>query len=894
MPARPLVLFAIVTASLPAFAETTTLTPANYDALAPKGKEVDAIHGDHVLRNDWLVAVVAAPGEERDANLTVRNVGGSIIDLTARDKPNDQLSCFYPGGGSYRFERKTEWDAEAWGEAEGETLAFAGKAQSPAGSPLAIAVGYELRDTEAFVRVVSTVTNTGDEPIDMLPADGVRADGDTFKRGVDHEANLWWTYDKYWRQAYGLQPEGGSAQIDRAKSRGNRSPHQIIYPADRETEEPVTLAPGAAYTWKRRLFPAASNVALQSLAYRFLGVPLCEGVVRVTDGAEPIEGAEVRVIHTIQHEHQGELKDERVSLGVGVTDAAGEFSINLPANTYSLRVRAESHGSTTDEIVLSADGGATAVVELPPCGYAEGTITEAAGKAIPAKVQFLGVGETRSPNWGPESAVRQVKNVQYTPDGRFRCKLLPGEYRWIASYGPEHDAAFGVIQVAAGETAPIEAALRRSVATPGWLSSELHSHSSPSGDNTGSQRGRVLNLLAEHLEFCPCTEHQRIDVYDEHLLAFDAQHRMLTCPGMELTGSPLPLNHQNAFPLVHKRHEQDGGGPQTHANPVKQIERIAFWDDNSEKVVQTNHPDIAQMIGDRDQDGVADQGFEGMFAHMDAFEVHPPELIFEPLNPAEPTESGVGTGGWEGRGNAIVNWLQMLNLGYRLTAVVNTDAHYNWHGSGWLRNWVKSSTDIPAEASVAELIHEFEHGHVVVSNGPYLQVSAQAKIEDSFAATPTVLPGDDLSAPEGKATFRVTVRCPNWIKINRVQLFLNGRPVEEHNYTARSHRDLFAEGPEVFDQTIELAVDEDTHVVVACCGEGQSIGTMYGGSELKQDWGRRMPVAVANPIFLDTDGDADDDGAPFEANGDDLGLPLPTPEGFKPSHGHTHPNHRHP
>lgn len=884
MTVRTLVWLTLVAAALPALAESTTLTPDNYDALAPQGKEVDAIHGDYVLRNDRLVAVIASPGETRDANLTVRNVGGSIIDLTERERPNDQLSCFYPGGGTYRFDEKIDWDTAVWGEPQGETLAFAGRAQSPAGSPLTLAVGYELRDAEPFIRVVSTVTNTGDETLDVLPADGVRADGDTFKRGVDHEANLWWTYDKSWRQAYGLQPEQSSAQIDRTKKRDRRSPHQVIYPFDRETEEPVSLGPGETFTWKRRLFPARSNVDLQSLAYRFLNTPVRPGVVRVTDGAEPIAGAEVRVIHTIQHEHKGELRDERVSLGVGVTDERGEFRINLPANTYSLRIRAESHGSTTGEIVLAADTENTTTVELPPCAFAEATIVNGAGEPIPAKVQFLGEGDTRSPNWGPESAIRGVKNVQYTPNGRFLCKLKPGEYRWVASYGPEHDAAFGVIEVAAGETAKIAAALKRSVATPGWISSELHSHSSPSGDNTGSQRGRVLNLLAEHLEFCPCTEHQRIDVYDEHLLAFNAQHRMLTCPGMELTGSPLPLNHQNAFPLIHRRHEQDGGGPRTHVNPVKQIERLAGWDDNAEKVVQTNHPDIAQMIGDRDQDGVADEGFEGMFGHMDAYEVHPPELIFEPLDPSEPTESGVGTGGWEGRGNSIINWLQMLNLGYRVTAVVNTDAHYNWHGSGWLRNWVKSSTDDPAEASVAELIHEFEHGHVVVSNGPYLEVSANA-------AEVNAIPGDDLKTDGGKATFRIAVRRPNWIEINRVQLFLNGKPVERHNYTARTHRDLFSPGPEVFDQTIEVEVDEDTHVVVACCGEGKTIAPLYGGDELTQDWGRRMPVAVANPIFLDTDGDTDGDGAPFEANGDGLGLPLPTPEGFKPSHGHTHPNH---
>ena len=391
----------------------------------------------------------------------------------------------------------------------------------------------------------------------------------------------------------------------------------------------------------------------------------------------------------------------------------------------------------------------------------------------------------------------------------------------------------------------------------------------------------MLNLLAEQLEFCPCTEHQRIDVYDEHLRHFGATERMLTCPGMELTGHPLPLNHQNAFPLVRWPHEQHGGAPLTDPNPVAQIKRLAGWDGGSEKVVQTNHPNVAQIIGDRDLDGEPDAGFEEMFGWMDVMEVHPPELIFEPLGAKGDPNSGVGNGGWEGRGNVIVNWLQLFNLGYRIPGVVNTDAHYNHHGSGWLRNWVHSSTDDPSKASVAELVHEFEAGHVVMSNGPYLQVEARSAESDAG----TAIPGDDLAAPAGKATVRVVVRCPNWLEVNRVQFFLNGRPAKEHNYTVRSHGDWFHAGPEVFDRDVALDLAEDTHVVVAVCGEGRQLGAVYG-----DQFGAVMPVAVANPIFVDVNGDQDGDGAPFEANGDGLGLPLPAIAGHRSSGGH---NYRH-
>ena len=148
--------------------------------------------------------------------------------------------------------------------------------------------------------------------------------------------------------------------------------------------------------------------------------------------------------------------------------------------------------------------------------------------------------------------------------------------------------------------------------TDGWISADFHSHSSPSGDNTSSQLGRVLNLLCEHIEFAPCTEHNRLSTYDPHLKRLRAEERMATCVGIELTGRPLPLNHQNAFPLVMRPYTQDGGGPTADDDPAMQIERLALWDGASEKLVQVNHPDIGWMFRDRNGDGTPDAGFAGM------------------------------------------------------------------------------------------------------------------------------------------------------------------------------------------------------------------------------------------------------------------------------------------
>ena len=86
------------------------LDAENWDQLAPSGKEVDCIYGDFVLQNEFLTAVIAQPIQSRHANMTVRSVGGSLIDLTTRQQASDQLGAFYP---NRRQTLLTEWKVTA-------------------------------------------------------------------------------------------------------------------------------------------------------------------------------------------------------------------------------------------------------------------------------------------------------------------------------------------------------------------------------------------------------------------------------------------------------------------------------------------------------------------------------------------------------------------------------------------------------------------------------------------------------------------------------------------------------------------------------------------------------------------------------------------------------------
>lgn len=819
-------------------AELVALSPSTWDRYVPRGKEVDAILGDFVLANDELVAVVANPKRGRNANMTVRDVGGCLIDLTRRERQSDQLSAFYPGGQrrELRFAGIEVEAPETYDASELERVFVRGRrvglrlVATPREKEPDVEVVYRLTDGSPFVEIATTFTNRGPAPIEVSLLDAIRADR-TFEHSPSGPAAMFWAYDKHFGQAYGIVAEGH--QI----ASGNARQLMLMY-RDGSGKVAQQLAPGRSYRLVRHVIPGANLFDLERLA-----------------------GKNDRTIAlSVKDEAGGAIADADVTLSIashprawGRTDHAGRLTLAEPAESGMLTVEALGHGSKG--VAVEPNGPRSLAVVLPEAGVVAARITDERGEATPCKVQFTGRGSTRSPNFGPDTGEHAVRNVYYSHDGRFRRKLEPGAYDVIVSYGPEHDAVFMKIDVTRGKETSLEAKLVRSVKSDGWISTDFHSHSSPSGDNTSSQLGRVLNLLCEQVEFAPCTEHNRLSTYDPHLERLKAVSKMGTCVGIELTGSPLPLNHQNAFPMILHPNVQDGGGPTSDADPAIQIERLKLWDGGSEKLVQVNHPDVGWMFHDRDGNGEPDSGFAGMAANMDVVEVHPLSTIFD--KPVKTTRGRT-------ENNRVVNWLQLLNQGKRIPGVVNTDAHYNFHGSGFLRNFVKSPTDDPAAVRALDVVHECERGHIVMSSGPFLEVKLRREGDGSSDA----IPGDSFEVRGGSARLRVRVQCPNWFDVDRVQVLLNGKADESLNFTRSSNSDRFLSTTLKFDQEIPLHLERDTHVIVVAIGERATLGPVMGPEHAGD-----RPVAVSNPIYVDVDGGG------FKPSGDTLGT-LPVKAGL--------------
>ena len=773
------------------------------------GKETDWIDGDFVLKNDHLIAVIAQPGTTRDANMTVRGVGACLIDLTRTEELSDQLSCYYPGAGRYQFHDASRIQ---YGTSEnGEVFWKCQSSGSVANDGSVAEVEYRLGNGDRCVRVSFTIRNSDQEKV--KPIDGVRADRTFVFKSVD-SLGVAYCEDLNFRQTYGFR----NRVSQKPAGWSNDRMRQLRYGA--EAIEHVD----DAIRWETDVFPAASSVDLWGMLNG--GQPQ-----RITIQGAVGDQPRIRL----------SLIDSPAAAALGeatwMVAENGVCSVHLPSGKHRLKIEAIGH--ETKEVALEvASKPGQHNFQIGPATSVKLTVKDTDGTGIPCKVTFFGKSQadgskTPDPVFGIDSQSGSVGNCVYSADGTVLRSIPPGSYDVLVSRGPEYDVEFRELNLKVGEHIELQVALRRVVDTTGWVSAELHSHSSPSGDNTSDQLGRVENLLCEHLEFAPCTEHQRIESYDDQLEILGATHLMATCSGMELTGSLLPINHQNAFPLKWSPRKQDGGGPRTdNQDPVNQIARLAMWDDGASKVVQSNHPNMRQMLQDRNLDGEPDGGFAKMLDFMDVIEVHPPELIFldekqtgELKNPDS---------------NRMLPWMKLIAQGRRIPGVVNTDAHYNFHGSGSLRNWIRCSTDNPAEIATSEMTQRLETGQVVMSTGPFMSVSLDhARLEKAAQI------GESVHLPKTGATLNIKVQCANWLDVNRVEVFVNGQMRPELSRTRATHPSDFDQGVVKFEQSLPLDFKEDSFVIVAAIGERLQLGRVMGDKE-----GKRQPVVVSNPIFV--------------------------------------------
>ncbi|MDQ3621775.1 MAG: carboxypeptidase-like regulatory domain-containing protein [Verrucomicrobiota bacterium] len=601
-------------------AELVTLSPENHAEYAPKGKEADAVFGDWVLRNDKIVAAVGYPnfravlGRSSSRISRAPTMSGRIIDLTTREQPNDLLDQLevahlpqygnlprgvYSGGAAQRQDRF--FDSAAIHTLPEHQPVKASRVQLHLPwQGLVSDVTYTLEDGWSYVQLDIEIVHSGAKPasVDLSTVGGLflgpQGKDQPFEYGFDARQNLHWAYDKWFGRAYGSLSEPG------VQAAGNYS-----------------LKPGEKLKIRKRVFPASNLLAVRAIANDVLGVKTSPVRLEVADKDGPVAGAEVRVTQQAGSGSEEAAGKAQVRLyGAGRTDDRGVIEFQLPPGPHEVVVSIP--GRLDQRITIDATRQPALKVEIEPAGYVAAQINDEGGKSIAAKVEFRGLAGTADPFLFPETGEHLVRNLVHTHTGQFRRAVPPGDYEAVITHGPEYDAIFQKLSVTRGRETPLRATLKRVVDTTGWVSADFGNRSTVSrAFSSASQTGRVLNLIAENVEFAPATERDVISSFKPILEKLNAKHLLATSDGIGLTQRRKGHNDYNSFPVRYVPGALDGGAPQRPQHILMlfwlnawygpSFEKERQWQAGSEKLIQVNPPQFYPTDG----------GWDGMWRYFD-------------------------------------------------------------------------------------------------------------------------------------------------------------------------------------------------------------------------------------------------------------------------------------
>jgi hypothetical protein len=235
----------------------------------------------------------------------------------------------------------------------------------------------------------------------------------------------------------------------------------------------------------------------------------------------------------------------------------GAFAFRIPRGDYLLRAVAPG-----DRALERAFRVEKAEVELEPLAMgAASRVRLPQGDAM--RLVVVGSDATPSPRLGddllgfrigerrvPTALVGNEVSLAGIPGDPEEITLAAGRYQVYATRGPEYGIRRAEISVGPGEVLPLEIeAPERVLATPGWISADLHVHAVGSDDSTLPLRARIDTLLAQGLDVVVSTDHDQLVDYGPLIRSLDLADRVASVVGVEITSTareaavPYPAGH---------------------------------------------------------------------------------------------------------------------------------------------------------------------------------------------------------------------------------------------------------------------------------------------------------------------------------------------------------------
>ena len=357
--------------------------------LLPKGKEADGIIGDFVLRSQRIHALVSGGLPNRRANIMHdwdSSIPGTLFDLDLVGADNDQITSFRPGhqSGQVSYVRILT--------ASGDTASIEAVTTAAKGNGLYTRHVYSLGSESQHLEILSTFRNESSQTREIEPLPIWKSP--TGYENLNQFSEVWQagairvgdSIDPFDKRAYAWAP----------LSRKDASP----------LEKKFQLQPGQERSYALALTVADSPLEAFGLASSLLGP---SGRVK----SSVIDRAGKPALHA--------------SLLVSVNGVqlpaypspAGELDFLLPPGEYEGILIDLGRPAQRLSLVVAQDETTTLELSPPPASAVSFQIRDSNGRPSPAKVQFLGIRGTATPEFGTVYRAHGCDHQYQTHDGAF-------------------------------------------------------------------------------------------------------------------------------------------------------------------------------------------------------------------------------------------------------------------------------------------------------------------------------------------------------------------------------------------------------------------------------------------------------------------------------------------
>jgi hypothetical protein len=396
----------------------------------------------------------------------------------------------------------------------------------------------------------------------------------------------------------------------------------------------------------------------------------------------------------------------------------------------------------------------------------------------------------------------------------------------MASHGIEWSIDTTHIEIEEGGEYSWDATLVHEIDSTGWVSGDFHLHTlTHSGHGDSNMNERIISIVGEGLEFAVATDHNHNTHYQPIIDDLHANEHLTAVVGNEVS---CRYGHLNAFPLDPNAKVVNQKLEAPELFKIIRNEKNSF---GVVPIIQINHPRWGNIdyFGRRGLDPVTgDSDDERWSWDFDSIEVlnenygwgfHDAEVSDVPTR--------------KSRHSVLRDWYNMLNAGRKVAAVGNSDSHTVIANiAGIPRNFVHVGYDDASNINPADVTNAIRNGYMFTTTGPFLRMTANGHPM-----------GSTISVHDATLDIHIDAQAASWIDLDTVKIIQNG--------------------DEVAKVTIESEIDGVTHIRprlridiprdcwVVAIAQGDEAMTPY----VDEDDRKIYPLAIANPIYIDADGD---------------------------------------